>query len=441
MAQCYERIKAMAEAKSWRTSNVHYHFKSQGFEFVFQWILGMQTHSASEVGESFFAASQITDGDPASWVTAWRELAERVEQRAAASLAGNHLVSAREAYLRAYTYYRAAFAFIDPFHEDVVTPLWQRAVQCFRKAATLLAPALEVVEIPFEGHLLPAYFLKPVGQSGKGKTLEMIGGADTFVEDLYFFVGPAALKRDYILLIVDLPGQGALPYQGLPWRPDAETALATVPDSVLARPDVDPERLAAFGISAGGYLVPRAATVDTRIKACVACSLISDFYAYTTQSPAMLRLAGHETSWTTRLLVKRLHLEPSLILLNAYVWRWGVHSFAELLGALRAYHFDPAGIACPLLLLMGEKEFHTAPVSRAQQEEALAKARSPRKDLILTSASDGADAHAIATNMSLMAQLVFDWLDETFAPAGQLVVPATGVVAEETAAALPARTP
>jgi dipeptidyl aminopeptidase/acylaminoacyl peptidase len=147
----------------------------------------------------------------------------------------------------------------------------------------LLDPPLEVLEIPFEGYILPAYFLKPADHLGTGKTLLLIGGADTFVEDLYFFVGPAALKRDYNVLIVDLPGQGALPYHGLPWRPDAETPIATVLDYLLARPDVDPERLAAFGISAGGYLVPRAATVEKRIKACVACSVISDFYAYTTQ--------------------------------------------------------------------------------------------------------------------------------------------------------------
>lgn len=437
----------MAKAKSWRTSEVKYHFRSPGFEFVFQWILGMQTHGASEVGESFFAASQIKDGDPASWVTAWRALAERVEQRAASSLEREHVVSAHEAYLRAYTYYRAAFAFIDPFREADVMPLRQRSVQCFRQAAKLLTPPLEVIEIPFEGQVLPGYFLKPAGQSGRSKTLLMIGGADTFVEDLYFFVGPAALKRDYNLLIVDLPGQGALPYQGVHWRPDAETPMAAVLDYLLARPEVDPERLAAFGISAGGYLVPRAATIERRIKACVACSVISDFYAYTVQSPAMLRLARNEHSWLTRLLVKRLHLEPTLILLNAYVWRWGVHSLALLLEALRPYRFDPAEIACPLLILIGEKEFQTAPTSRKQQEEALAKAANPRKALLLTRASEGADAHAIATNMSLMAQLVFDWLDETFAPGGGRAAQPTEVALEgapqpfEQAAALLARTP
>jgi alpha-beta hydrolase superfamily lysophospholipase len=421
----------MAETKSWRTSDVHYHFRSQGFEFVFQLILGMQTHGASEVGESFFAASQIKDGDPASWMRAWHALAQRVEKRAASSLERGHLVSAREAYLRAYTYERAAFAFIDPFEESEVTSLWQHAVQCFRQGAKLLVPPIEIVQIPFEGNVLPAYFLKPLGQSGRSKTLLMIGGADTFVEDLYFFIGPAAQKRDYNVLIVDLPGQGALPYQGLTWRSDAEIPIAAVLDYLLARPEVDAERLAAFGISGGGYLVPRAATVDKRIKACVACSIISDFYAYTTQSQAMLSLARHEKSLSTRLLARHLLLEPSLLLLNQYVWRWGVHSLSELVEVLQPFHLDPTSIECPLLLIMGEKEFHTASASRQQQEEALAKATSPRKDLILTTATDGADAHAIATNMSLMGQLVFDWLDETFAQEGWQAVPPTGIVADD----------
>ena len=38
----------------------------------------------------------------------------------------------------------------------------------------------------------------------------MFGGGDTFVEDLYFYIGPAGLERGYNVVIVDLPGQGIL---------------------------------------------------------------------------------------------------------------------------------------------------------------------------------------------------------------------------------------
>jgi hypothetical protein len=45
-------------------------------------------------------------------VAAWTQVARQVERRAAAALAAGHTVSAREAYLGAYTYNRAAPAFI-----------------------------------------------------------------------------------------------------------------------------------------------------------------------------------------------------------------------------------------------------------------------------------------------------------------------------------------
>ena len=47
-------------------------------------------------------------------------------------------------------------------------------------------------------------------------------------------------------------------------------------DSLLTRPDVDPVRLALIGYSAGGYFAPRAATYETRIKACIANTLVVD---------------------------------------------------------------------------------------------------------------------------------------------------------------------
>ena len=86
----------------------------------------------------------------------------------------------------------------------------------------------------------------------------MIGGGETFTEDLYYHIAPAAIRRGYNFMTVDMPGQGDLPFQGVYFRPDFETPMKAVVDYALSRPDVDPARLAAYGISAGGYIVPRA---------------------------------------------------------------------------------------------------------------------------------------------------------------------------------------
>ena len=394
-----------------RTSTINYHFQTQAFEFVFQWILGMGTNGGSEVGECFYAASQVKENDPESWVRAFVSMAESVKNKAEVSFKDGHLVSARECYLRAYTYLRAAFTFISPFEKQRVMPLWQEAVACFQRAARLFDPPIEPIQIPFGEYCLPGYFIGQKGQ-GKTKTLIMIGGADTYVEDLYMFIGPSALMRDYNLLFVDLPGQGGLPFSGSFMQPDAEHPFQKVVDYAVSRPEVDAERIAAYGLSAGGYLVPRALTVERRIRACVACSVISDFYAFMSQNPAAVQLSQHLDSWYIKLLINVRKLRPSLVLLDTYAWRWGVTKYADLYEVLKAFTFDPAALTCPILSIIGEKEYQQGPASRFQQKQAVNLNPDTRSKLVVTTAAEGADAHAMATNMSLMAQVVFDWLDE-----------------------------
>jgi hypothetical protein len=92
------------------------------------------------------------------------------------SIKDGHLVSARECYLRAYTYFRAAFTFISPFEKERVMPLWQEAVASFHRAARLFDPPLEPIHITCDEYFLPGYFLGQKGQ-GPSKTLILIGGA------------------------------------------------------------------------------------------------------------------------------------------------------------------------------------------------------------------------------------------------------------------------
>jgi len=394
-----------------RTSDIRYRFKTPAFEFMFQWVLGMQTSGGSEVGESFYAASLVRENDPRSWVAAWTAVARKVEQRADQAIAAGHQVSAREAYLRAYVYNRAALMCIDP-SDAAAEPTWHHAVDCFRRSAALMDPAAEPVSVPCGGADLPGYFVAPADRQAKRKTLIMIGGGDTYVEDLYLIMGPAAVKRGYNLLIVDLPGQGGLPFDGLYMRPDTENQIPAVVDYALSRPEVDEAGLAAYGISYGGYVVPRALSAERRIRAAAVCSVLTDFHAWMTQSPLSERLARNPRSPLVKAIVRMLNLRPSLILMSTYAWRWGAKTYAALLDIARDFTLDPAAITCPLLSIVGEKEYTTSAVSRRFQDDAIGANRNPESRLIIVRASDGGDAHAIATNLSLMAQLVFDWLDE-----------------------------
>jgi len=63
-------------------------------------------NSGCEIGEAFFTAGRITEGDAVSWQKEWIEMAKRVEARGDRSLARGHNVSAQGQYMRASYYYR-----------------------------------------------------------------------------------------------------------------------------------------------------------------------------------------------------------------------------------------------------------------------------------------------------------------------------------------------
>ena len=80
----------------------------------------------------------------------------------------------------------------------------------------------------------------------------------------------AAADRGYHWLTFDGPGQEAMLFEhGIPFRPDWEAVLTPVLDGVLARSDVDPDRVAVIGVGQGGYWVTRALAFEHRFAAAV----------------------------------------------------------------------------------------------------------------------------------------------------------------------------
>jgi alpha-beta hydrolase superfamily lysophospholipase len=391
-------------------------FNHDDFDFFFQWLMGTQTNGGVETGEALFAASKIEDGNTESWHAAWLDMAARVEKRANGLQAKKHRVSAREAYLRATMYYRAPLVFMSPSDPRHVK-IYQQAVACFRNAAKLSDPEIEVLEIPYGGKLLPGYFIKAAEDAIPRRTLLMFGGGDTYVEDLYYYIAPSGVRRGYNVMIADLPGQGMLPHDGLVMPVDAERPMKAIVDHALSRPDVDPDTLSAFGISAGGYLIPRAATVEKRLKAVIASSAILNFGEVWTRNSNLAKFAARENSFLFRMLSKlNVHkIEALLRLIETYEWRWGANSAAELVEKSNQFVYEPRDIECPLLVLIGEQEYSRFEASREWAHRSVDEGQSRLNNLVITPQNEGADLHAIGSNLSLMAQEVFDWLDEIFA--------------------------
>jgi hypothetical protein len=82
---------------------------------------------------------------------------------------------------------------------------------CFNQAARLDALPIEAVRIPYGGAYLPGYFASRDRTLQQRPSLVVVGGTETFAQDCYLMIAPAALERGYNVLAVDLPGQGMHP--------------------------------------------------------------------------------------------------------------------------------------------------------------------------------------------------------------------------------------
>jgi len=380
------------------------HFTDQEMEFAFALILGATVNHGCEVGEAFYTASRIREGDAASWQKEWLDMAGRVEARADQALARGHRVSARDQLQRACYYYRAALISMMPDDKRFkATALKSRAL--LTRAGKLFDPPLEYIEVPFEGTVLPGYFRKAGHDRKPEKTLIMMGGGETFAEDLVFYMASQAHDRGYNFLTADLPGQGLLPLEGKYFRADVEVPMKAVVDYALGRPEVDPKRLAAYGISGGGGFMPRSAQHDPRIRAVVMNSAVVDAHRLFASMPVATATKDVVQTWSS---FKRNTVQ-------AIAWRWGVptDNIPGLVPANEGFVFDPAKVPCPALIIVGEGEYRNEEVKR-QQQECIEKLANPRKKFVVAPANEGASNHCITENRSVMSQVVLDWLDEVW---------------------------
>jgi len=77
------------------------------------------------------------------------------------------------------------------------------------------------------------------------------------------------------------------------------------------------------------------------------------------------------------------------------------------------FQFDPAKVTCPGLDIVGAGEYVNEETER-QQKEFLDNVGTQDKKIVITPENEGASSHCIGENRTLMAETLFDWLDETF---------------------------
>jgi len=386
------------------------------FPFRFMRAL-MVVGTGSETSECFLTLEKTKKNNDQSWIREWAALGERIAQVAEQAMQAGQTITARQAYLRACTYYQLAMFSLSPADKRLFEYLaTSRAL--FHKAAKLFSTPIEVVDIPFGNYRLPAYFVS--GGKSKQPTLIVINGGDSSNEEMFNWIGLAAAERGWNCLIFEGPGQwSALQLNPeMVLRVEYEEPVKAVIDYLIQRNDVDPARIALYGLSMSSLLAARVAAFEKRICACVLNGgpVVDINQAWEAVRPAWVRKTIPGVwDFLFGLLAKANPQFGGFV--NHFNWSFGVSTLRELVNAWKPFNISGLApkIDCPTLILEGEAEYaQTDAKSALLALQFISELTCPTTIYEFEIEKDGwAASHCQVGGAGQTNIVLFDWLDKT----------------------------
>ncbi|GLF98514.1 alpha/beta hydrolase family protein [Streptomyces yaizuensis] len=373
--------------------------------------LGMMAFGMSDLGECLEAARTIAADDEESWVSAWGDRARVLQQRAESAGKHGRRVSAADAYLRAATYWRASLMHFSRPDDPRTRAHAISAYDCYDRYLALSGYPGEPVRIPYEDGFLPSYLYRSPAAGRKAPLLIFFQGRDAWPEDSRWLYD-GAIRRGYHCLSVQGPGQGlALRLQGLPFRHDWEQVVTPVVDVAVALEGVDADRIGLMGLSFGGYLAPRAAAFEQRLKVCVADPGVLHWgESIRSGLPASLgdALAEGPEAFNAAAAAVTAGSPLAEWFLRDAAWKHGVSTPYDLFQEFDAC--DLTGVAgrisCETLVMDGAEERFSA-----GQARQLYDALDCPKEFLLFDGASTAQLHCQNGGTATAAESTFDWLD------------------------------
>jgi pimeloyl-ACP methyl ester carboxylesterase len=368
-----------------------YYFHDSNMDLFLVGAIGWGPAGGLSIGEAFYVASQITDGDADSWSRAFESQGIAQSMQADVWQRRGAIRAAGETRLKAFACYRMAWQFVAP--GERFTELYCAHEKLFDQAMIELSFPVTRFAVSYGGGKLPGHFYQAADHSAP--TVLVIGGADTCHEDRFLSQGRYLFERGYSVALIDLPGQGIVQEQGLHWEPAVEKPIAAVIDELIASFGVEPRKLALLGMSIGGYFACRAAAHEPRLAAVIA----------TTPLPRPLELfekVGKQDAEATVSQAARKNREVIL-------WKAGVSDLPELAQRWENMIADPGKVHMPFLSVLGEQE---GQVWKDQAQEWHEAIPSSKKSFVTLDAQSGADIHCQGSNPLRLTQEVDAWLRE-----------------------------
>ena len=305
-------------------------------------------------------------------------------------------------------YYRAAEFYL-PVNDRRKAAAYERFRELFYSSPE--ADRFEALEADFATGRLPILVRQPSGAAKD--TVVLHGGFDSFMEEFFQWAELLA-GAGYRVVLFEGPGQGAvLRHHGLVMTPEWEHPVAAVLDSLAI------DECTLLGVSLGGYLAPRAAAHEPRIRRVILCDVLDDFF------DCFAARAGAAVARTLELLARFEQRR----LLNAMMRRaaaghadseWALAHGMEVSGARDPYEFVrwllqlrtasfSSRLTQDVLVLAGAGD-HIVPLRQFyRQAEALTGVRSFTGRIF--TAAEAADSHCQIGNLGLLLQTIVAWLD------------------------------
>ena len=200
---------------------------------------------------------------------AFETAARRREVKGRAAEDAGELVTARNNYFYAAILF-AASQWPHDENSDKNISLNAAKRECYSRYARHADHHVEAAWIPFQGKALPGWLHLPPGYtSGKLPAVWSIPGMDGFKEANVALYGDRWLTRGIAVLALEGPGQYESAVNGISVSvPNWIEAANAVMDWMVARPELDPQRIAVTGNSFGSFFGTLAAANEPRFRAC-----------------------------------------------------------------------------------------------------------------------------------------------------------------------------
>ena len=196
--------------------------------------------------------------DPDLWGREWEKFGAKYEALGEEQEKEGKKEEAGETFYLAYEYYRIGRYPVPSSPEKM--NCYKGALRTFLRAAPMMDPPLERIEIPFEGKKVVGYLQIPKGTNRPPVVIHW-GGVDGWKEDRRSN-SELLHKEGLATFTIDMPGAGENPCLGQ--EPRAERTFSAAIDYLETRKDVDGKRIAVMGGSFGGYWAAKVAHTEAK---------------------------------------------------------------------------------------------------------------------------------------------------------------------------------